>query len=76
MILSARANGIEKPTFRKEVQRDARRIRNIVEQLLASARLGKSESMLNEDVNLSQLVPSIVDDYALFGHQERQAARI
>ena len=65
MILSARANGIEKPTFRKEVQRDARRIRNIVEQLLASARLGKSESMLNEDVNLSQLVPSIVDDYAL-----------
>ncbi len=65
MILSARANGIEKPTFRKEVQRDARRIRNIVEQLLASARLGKSESTLNEDVNLSQLVPSIVDDHAL-----------
>ncbi len=65
MILSARANGIEKPTFRKEVQRDARRIRNIVEQLLASARLGKAESTLNEDVNLSQLVPSIVDDHAL-----------
>jgi signal transduction histidine kinase len=65
MILSARANGIEKPTFRKEVQRDARRIRNIVEQLLASARLGKTESTLNEDVNLSHLVPSIVDDHAL-----------
>lgn len=65
MILSARANGIEKPTFRKEVQRDARRIRNIVEQLLASARLGKAEGTLNEDVNLSQLVPSIVDDHAL-----------
>ncbi len=65
MILSARANGIEKPNFRKEVQRDARRIRNIVEQLLASARLGKTEDVLNEDANLSELVPSVVDDHAL-----------
>jgi len=43
MIFSARANGVEKPTFRQDVQRDARRMRNIVEQLLSFARLGRLE---------------------------------
>lgn len=65
MILSARAGGVEKPTFRKDIQRDARRIRNIVEQLLAFARLGKSASLPENEVDLSKLVPAIVDDYAL-----------
>jgi signal transduction histidine kinase len=65
MILSARAAGAEKPTFKKDIERDARRIRNIVEQLLAFARLGKSARLPAEAIDLSELVPAMVDDYAL-----------
>jgi signal transduction histidine kinase len=38
-ILSARLDAPEEPTFKTDLKRDARRIRNIVEQLLTAARL-------------------------------------
>ena len=65
MILSARANGPEKPTFRCDIQRDARRMRNIVEQLLSFARLGRPPRARDEVVDLVEMAAAMVDDYAL-----------
>ncbi len=65
MVLSARANGPEKPTFRSDIQRDARRMRNIVEQLLSFARLGRPPRARDEAIDLVEVAAAMVDDYAL-----------
>ena len=65
MVLSARADGPEKPTFRRDIQRDARRMRNIVEQLLSFARLGRAPHARDEAVDLVEMTTAMVDDYAL-----------
>ena len=65
MVLSARANGPEKPTFRRDVQRDVRRMRNIIEQLLSFARLGRAPHARDELVDLVEIATAMVDDYAL-----------
>jgi signal transduction histidine kinase len=48
-----------------KLRQDAERIRNIVEQLLASGRLDRQESRRDETVDLNAAVESIVDDNAL-----------
>lgn len=63
-IMTARINSPEKPTFRQDLDRDVRRLRNIVEQLLVYAKIGKSDSAL-EDIDLVELTQAIVDDHAL-----------
>lgn len=65
MILYARLNGPEKPTFRTDIERDVRRVHNIVEQLLAFGRLSRSEVLLHQQIDLAEAVPSMVDDHAL-----------
>jgi signal transduction histidine kinase len=64
-ILSARLDAPEKPSFRDDLKRDARRIRNIVEQLLAFARLEARPADLSETVDLVAVAKTIVSDAVL-----------
>lgn len=64
-ILGARLDAPEEPSFRDDLKRDQRRIRNIVEQLLATARLGEALAQRNQCVELKSLVRSIISDAAL-----------
>jgi signal transduction histidine kinase len=64
-IMTARINSPEKPTFKKDLDRDVRRLRNIVEQLLVYARFGKGDSSPDDEVDLVELTQAIVDDHAL-----------
>jgi two-component system OmpR family sensor kinase len=64
-ILSARLDAPEKPGFKDDLKRDARRIRNIVEQLLAFARLEARPVDLSETVDLVAVAKSIVSDAVL-----------
>ena len=48
-----------------KLRRDAERIRNIVEQLLATVRLDQKDAGRDECVDLDDLVKTIVDDHAL-----------
>lgn len=64
-IMNARINNPEKPTFKRDLSRDMRRLRNIVEQLLVYARLGRDAEPVDETFDLIELVQSLVDDYAL-----------
>jgi signal transduction histidine kinase len=64
-IMNARINSAEKPTFKKDLDRDVRRLRNIVEQLLVYARFGKGDSSLDDEIDLVELTQAIVDDHAL-----------
>lgn len=47
-----------------ELRRDARRLQNIVEQLLISARLGEQSAPMDESVDLVEAVRALVGDYA------------
>jgi signal transduction histidine kinase len=64
-IMNARINRPERPELKRELDRDVRRLRNIVEQLLVYARFGKSDGVAFEQIGLSDIVEAIVDDYAL-----------
>jgi len=73
MILSARASGPEQPTFRRDIQRDVRRIRSIVEQLLAFARVDRQGRAHEEEVDLGALALAIVNDFALLAIKSGKA---
>jgi len=64
-ILSARLDAPEKPGFKDDLKRDARRIRNIVEQLLAFARLEARPVDLSETIDLVAMAKTIVSDAVL-----------
>ena len=64
-ILGARLDAPEEQSFKNDLKRDARRIRNIVEQLLASARLGGAATPLGESIDLVAATQSVVTDAAL-----------
>ena len=64
-ILGARLDAPEEPSFKNDLKRDARRIRNIVEQLLASARLGGAAAPLGESIDLVAATQAVVKDAAL-----------
>ena len=53
-ILSARLDAPEEPTFKTDLKRDARRIRNIVEQLLTAARLERRPPKVIKELTLSR----------------------
>lgn len=64
-ILGARLDAPEEPSFKNDLKRDARRIRNIVEQLLASARLSGAAAPLGESIDLVAAAQAVVTDAAL-----------
>lgn len=64
-ILTERLDGPDQPGLKKEIQRDAGRIRNIVEQLLATARIDRRGGDVEESVDLVKIVQSMIDDHAL-----------
>ncbi len=64
-IMNARIESPEKPTFKQDLARDVRRLRNIVEQLLVYARFGGEKDSSNADVDVVGLTQAMVDDHAL-----------
>jgi signal transduction histidine kinase len=65
-IMQARIESPEKPSFKQDLARDVRRLRNIVEQLLVYARFGKGEgAALRDELDLVELTQALVDDHAL-----------
>ncbi|WP_292532690.1 HAMP domain-containing sensor histidine kinase [Methylocystis sp.] len=62
-ILNARIDSPRKPTFEIDVKRDARRIRNIVEQLLVASRLGELPEEAEQEVDLIEIAERQVVDH-------------
>jgi signal transduction histidine kinase len=71
-VLGVRLDAPEEPTFKNDLKRDHRRIRNIVEQLLASARLGEQSTRLDETIDLVALTKTIIADAALLALKSRR----
>ena len=71
-VLGVRLDAPEEPTFKNDLKRDHRRIRNIVEQLLASARLGEQTTKLDETINLVALARTMIADAALLALKARR----
>ncbi|MFO1125511.1 MAG: HAMP domain-containing sensor histidine kinase [Methylocystis sp.] len=70
-VLGVRLDAPEEPTFKNDLKRDHRRIRNIVEQLLASARLGEQTTRLDEAIDLVALTRTMIADAALLALKAR-----
>lgn len=71
-VFGARLFAPEEPSFRLDLKRDYRRIRNIIEQLLATSRLGEYRVKLDEKLDLSALARAIVADCALLALRSRR----
>ncbi|NUJ80405.1 HAMP domain-containing histidine kinase [Methylocystis sp. FS] len=71
-VLGVRLDAPEEPTFKNDLKRDHRRIRNIVEQLLASARLGQQSTKLDHTIDLVALTRTIIADAALLALKARR----
>lgn len=71
-VLGVRLDAPEEPTFKTDLKRDHRRIRNIVEQLLASARLGEQSTRLDEVIDLVALTRTLIADAALLALKARR----
>jgi signal transduction histidine kinase len=71
-ILSARLDAPEETSFKNDLKRDARRIRNIVEQLLATARAGESTNDIESEVDLGATARAMVSDAALLAIRHRR----
>ncbi|MGD9658535.1 MAG: sensor histidine kinase [Methylocystis sp.] len=71
-VLGVRLDAPEEPTFKNDLKRDHRRIRNIVEQLLASARLGEQSTKLDESIELVALTRTMIADAALLALKARR----
>lgn len=64
-ILMERLDDPAESSLLPKLRRDAERIRNIVEQLLAAVRLDRRVACAQETIDLSEIAQSIVDDHAL-----------
>jgi two-component system OmpR family sensor kinase len=71
-VLGARLDAPEEPSFKTDLRRDHRRIRNIVEQLLATARLGERHARLDETIDLGALARTMIADAALLAVRSRR----
>jgi signal transduction histidine kinase len=71
-VLGARLDAPEEPSFKTDLRRDHRRIRNIVEQLLATARLGERNARLDETLDLCALARAMIGDAALLAVRSRR----
>lgn len=74
-ILSARLDAPEEPTFKTDLKRDARRICNIVEQLLTAARLERRPAESDQRIDIIAVARAMAADAALLAiRAERQIA--
>lgn len=64
-VLNARIDAPRKPDFDVDIKRDVRRIRNIVEQLLVTSRLGERPEEMDQEVDLVEVAQGQVADYTL-----------
>ncbi|BBU63700.1 two-component sensor histidine kinase [Methylosinus sp. C49] len=71
-ILSARLDAPEEPTLKTDLKRDARRIRNIVEQLLAISRIGARAEDAFEELDLVETARAIVSDALLLAYRSNR----
>lgn len=71
-VLGVRLDAPEEPTFKNDLKRDHRRIRNIVEQLLASARLGEQTTKLDDTLDFVALTRTMIADAALLALRARR----
>ncbi|OAI27277.1 hypothetical protein A1351_13605 [Methylosinus sp. R-45379] len=71
-ILSARLDAPEEPTLKNDLKRDARRIRNIVEQLLAVSRIGAHAEDAFERFDLVETTQAIVSDALLLAYRSNR----
>ncbi|WP_018268096.1 sensor histidine kinase [Methylosinus sp. LW4] len=71
-ILSARLDAPEEPTLKTDLKRDARRIRNIVEQLLAVSRIGAHAEDAFERFDLVETTQAIVSDALLLAYRSNR----
>jgi signal transduction histidine kinase len=62
-IMCAHIDNSEDATFRHDMKRDARRIRAIVEQLLAAAKISSHDAALDDVIDLRELILDMVVDY-------------
>jgi len=62
-ILRARLDVADETFLMRDVKRDVRRIQTVVEQLLAAARISNAESAMDEELDLGEIVLSMVADY-------------
>lgn len=63
--LEARLDNFDLPTIKNDLRRDARRIRVIVEQLLATTRIARSDRPKAAPVDLVKICQVVADDFAL-----------
>jgi signal transduction histidine kinase len=63
-ILRARLENPEERGFRIDLQRDARRIQTIIEQMLVAARLTEGQAPKDQELDLGATVRRIVADYS------------
>lgn len=68
-VLSARLDAPEEPTLKTDLKRDARRIRDIVEQLLAISRIGARPEAGFEQFDLVDVARTIVSDALLLAYR-------
>ena len=71
-VLSARLDAPEEPTLKTDLKRDARRIRNIVEQLLAVSRIGARAEGALEPFDLVETVRTNVSDALLLAYRSNR----
>jgi signal transduction histidine kinase len=71
-VLSARLDAPEEPTLKTDLKRDARRIRNIVEQLLAISRIGARADAVFEPFDLVETVRTNVSDALLLAYRSNR----
>ena len=63
--LEARLDNFDLPTIKNDLRSDARRIRAIVEQLLATTRMSRSDRPKAAPVDLVKICQAVADDFAL-----------
>jgi signal transduction histidine kinase len=63
-ILRARLENPEERSFKADLERDARRIQGIVEQMLIAARLTERQATLDDRIDLVAAIRSTVADYS------------
>lgn len=71
-VLSARLGAPEEPTFKKDLKRDVRRARNIVDQLLSTTRLADQATQVFREVDLSSIAKSVASDAAMLAIKYRR----
>lgn len=71
-ILTARLEAPKRATFAIDLQRDVQRIRNLVEQLLASVQLSSSEAVQLIEIDLVEASRAIVADALLLAVQSNR----